>query len=150
MRASLTLTYRFSDDPYDDFGWLEVAVSRERFSGCSGFWVQWQDVKAFGEELSAYPIARDRPIKAAWGYQPWVGDSLAISIEVMPADVRGNLKVRVQLCDRIGMEIVGEGEPSACLRTTFMATYADIEAFRLAIEQLIDRNVDEAVLIGRY
>jgi hypothetical protein len=71
MSNSLTLTYTCTGDSNDDFGWLGVAVVGERSSGRGGFWVQWQDVKEFGEKLSAYPIQPEAPIKAEWGYDPW-------------------------------------------------------------------------------
>jgi hypothetical protein len=46
-----------------------------------GFWVQWQDVKEFGESLSTYPIEPDAPLKAQWGYEMQEDDDLILSVE---------------------------------------------------------------------
>ena len=146
MSSSLTFAYKFSGDPEDDFGWLDVAVASESISGRGGFWVQWQDVKEFGERLSTYPIPPEAPLKAEWGYEPWEGDALVISVEIAPAGGRGDLSVKVWLRDHTEM---GEGEPSECLRTSFITNYPDLEAFRLAIANLMNGKADEAQLLGR-
>jgi hypothetical protein len=146
MSRSLTFSYEFSNDPTDSFGWLEVVVVGDRFSGRGGFWVQWQDVKEFGEELSSYPILPDAAVKAAWGYEPWEGDSLVVSVEIAPSDNRGNLAVKVWLRDYAEM---GEGVLLDCVRTSFITNYPDLEAFRLAIAKLMERKTDKAVLVGR-
>ncbi len=143
--SSLNLTYEYSGDPDDDFGWLGVEVMTERSTGRGGFWVQWQDVKEFGEELNAYPIAHDAPIRGAWGYEPWEGDALVVSIEIGAADKRGNLLVKVRLRDHTEM---GEGEPTECLRTSFLTQYPQLEAFRLDIAKLMDRKAERAKLLG--
>jgi hypothetical protein len=145
MSSSLTLTYSYSDDPNDDFGWLGVAVVGERSSGRGGFWVQWQDVKEFGEKLSTYPVQPEAPITAAWGYEPWEGDALVVSIEIVPAGRRGDLAVKVWLRDHMEM---GEGEPSECLRTSFVTHYPELEAFRREIANLMDGKAEEARLLG--
>ena len=146
MSSSLTFAYKFTGDPKDDFGWLNVAIVTERISGRGGFWVQWQDVKEFGEELSTYPIPREAPIKAEWGYEPWEGDALVVSVEIAPAGNRGDLEVKVWLRDHTEM---GEGEPSQYLRTSFITHYPDPEAFRLEIAKLMAGKADEARLLGR-
>jgi hypothetical protein len=146
MSTGLSLRYRFSGDPNDDFGWLDVKVEGDQFSGKGGFWVQWQDLKEFSAELSTYPILADAPIEASWGYEPLEGDALVVSVEVAPADKRGNLSVRVWLRDYTEN---GEGTPKNCIRTTFTTTYPELESFRHAIEQLMDGRVEEAVLVGQ-
>lgn len=146
MSSNLTFAYTFTGDPNDDFGWLDVAVTSARTSGRGGFWVQWQDVAEFGEKLSTYPITPEAPLKVAWGYEPWEGDALVVSVEIAPAGNRGDLAVKVWLRDHTEM---GEGEPSECLRTTFITNYPDLEAFRLAIAILMDGRADEATLLGR-
>jgi hypothetical protein len=145
MSSSLTFAYTFSGDPDDDFGWLDVAVVSERASGRGGFWVQWQDVKEFGAKLAAYPIPPEAPLKVAWGYEPWQGDALVISVEIAPAGKRGDLAVKVWLRDHTEM---GEGEPSECVRTSFITHYPELEAFRLEIANLMDGKADAAKLTG--
>lgn len=143
MSSSLTLAYKFSGDPEEDFGWLDVAVVSEKISGRGGFWVQWQDVKEFGEELSTYPILPEAPLTAEWGYEPWEGDALVVSVVIAPAGRRGDLAVRVWLRD------MGEGQPSECLRTSFLTHYPELEAFKLEIANLMDGKADKAKLLGR-
>ncbi|WP_100259645.1 hypothetical protein [Qipengyuania seohaensis] len=146
MNTRLSFSYQFSRDPNDDFGWLGVKVIGEKFSGEGGFWVQWQDVKEFGEQLTTYPISPEAPLKAAWGYEPWEGDALVVSVEVAPADKRGNLSVQVWLRDNLEM---GEGVPQNCVRTTFKTNYPELEAFSQAIARLMDGKVEEASLAGQ-
>lgn len=146
MTTGLSFSYRYSGDPNDDFGWLGVKVIGEKFAGDGGFWVQWQDVKEFGEQLAVYPILSEAPPKAAWGYEPWEGNALVISVEVTPADTRGNLSVQVWLRDYIEM---GDGEPSNCVRTSFNTNYPQLETFRIAIAQMMDGKIEEAVLVGQ-
>lgn len=133
--------FRYRYDETDDFGWLDVAVTTDNFVGRGGFWVQWQDVKEFGEKLSTYPISPSAPLSAAWGYEPWEGDALVVSIEIAPANGRGDLGVKVALRDHT--------DATECLRTSFITNYPDLEVFRLAIANLMDGKIDEAVLLGR-
>lgn len=83
---------------------------------------------------------------AAWGYEPWEGDSLVVSIKVVPAHKRGNLTVLVWLRDYVEN---GDGEPQNCVRTTFRTNYPEIESFRNAIADLMDGKAKEAILVGQ-
>ena len=145
MSSSLTLAYKFSGDPGDDFGWLDVEVIGDKFSGRGGFWVQWQDVTEFGLELSTYPISPEAPIKAAWGYEPWEGNSLVVSLEIAPADKRGNLTVKVWLRDYTEPS---EAEPFECVRTSFITNYLNLDVFRLDVERLMEQKSGTAALLG--
>lgn len=136
--GQLTLRYEFDAD--DDFGWLDAEVRTDKFSGRGGFWVQWQDVEEFGQSLRAYPIPADAPLRGAWGFEPWEGDSLIIRIEVAPANPRGDLKVEVEVADHI--------EPTERLRASFLTNYPQLEAFSGSIEKLMKRQTEEAVLVG--
>ncbi len=117
-----------------------MAVITGAFSGRSGFWVQWQDVKEFGESLSIYPITLDAPLSAEWGYEMQKGDDLMLSVEVSPKNTTGDLLVRVVVADF--------DDPTKRVRTSFVTNYPDLEAFRLAIAQLMNREIEEAVLEG--
>lgn len=144
--SRLSLRYEYDESFFDkrldrdDFGRLTVSVAAERFSGQGGFWVQWQEVREFGEALSAFPIESDKPLKARWGYDQLEGDDLILSIEIAPANRTGDLVVRVEIGDDL--------ERWARVRTSFLTNYPDLEAFRLAIGELMDRKIDEAVLGG--
>jgi len=145
--SKLTLRYQydasFSDptQPRDDFGWLSVRVETDRFSGNGGFWVQWQDVKEFGEALNVFSIAADHPIVAEWGFNKLEGDDLRLRIEIAPADNRGNLNVRFVVADY--------DEPDNRARGNFSTNYPDIDAFRAGIALLMGGQSNEATLDGR-
>jgi hypothetical protein len=145
--SKLILRYEYDSSffdpkkPRDDFGWLTVQVQTDRFSGDGGFWVQWQDVKEFGEALNVFPILAERPIAVQWGFDMQEGDDLRLKIEIAPANNRGDLKVRFVVADY--------HEP--CNRTGgyFTTNYPDLDAFRTGIARLMEREAGEATLHGR-
>lgn len=122
-------------------GWLDVSVTTAKFSGQGGFWVHEQDVREFGEKLSTYPIRPEAPLTAAWGYEMLEGDDLVMGVEIVPANPRGDLLVRVELADHM--------EPTERVRTSFLTNYPELDRFRTAIMSLMERTTDEAVLSGR-
>jgi hypothetical protein len=144
--SQLTLRYEYDasfDDPKltrDDFGRLSVSATTERFAARGGFWVQWQDVREFGEALAAFPITSDAPIVAEWGFDKLAGDDLILRIEIAPANARGDLVVRFEIAD--------DYEPGERARASFLTNYPDVEAFRSDITKLMDRELHEAVLKG--
>jgi hypothetical protein len=140
MTSKLTLRYEFTNDPGDDFGWLTVEVVSDRFAGRGGFWVQWQDVAEFGQSLSTYPIPADAPLKAQWGFDMQEGEDLRLSIDIGPANSTGDLSVEAEVADY--------NNPTQRVRTSFLTNYPQLEAFRVSIASLMDRNVNEATLLG--
>ncbi|WP_404366801.1 hypothetical protein AB5I39_11550 [Sphingomonas sp. MMS24-J45] len=144
--SKLTLSYQYDSSffdpkkPRDDFGWLGARVETDRFSGNGGFWVQWQDVREFGEALSAFPITADHPIVAQWGYDMQTGDDLILRIEIVPADKRGNLAVHFEVADY--------ALPQNRARGSFTTNYTNLAAFRADIASLMDREAEEAILVG--
>lgn len=145
--SKLILRYEYDSSffdpkkPRDDFGWLTVEVQAGRFSGAGGFWVQWQDVKEFGEALNLFPIEADRPITVQWGFDMHEGDDLRLRIEIAPANNRGDLNVQFVVADY--------HEPANRRRGSFTTNYPDIHAFRADIGRLMDREANEATLHGR-
>ena len=145
--SKLTLRYKFDASFFDtsltrdDFGYLSVDVETERISAKGGFWVQWQDVKEFGEALGVFPIDEDRPVVAQWGFDMQEGDDLKLRLEVAPADKRGNVFLRFEVAD--------DEEPEDRARGRFLTNYPDVDAFRLQIARLMKNEVEEAVLNGR-
>mgnify|MGYP001596760088 CR=1 FL=1 len=125
----------------DDFGRLSVAAETDRFSGKGGFWVQWQDVKEFGEALETYPIQEDHPVIVQWGFDMQQGDDLILRLEIAPADKRGNLAVSFEIAD--------DYEPRHRVRGSFLTNYPDLTAFRVGIAQLMNREVEKAILSGQ-
>jgi hypothetical protein len=145
--SKLTLRYeydaRFFDPerPTDDFGRLSVDVEADRFSGKGGFWVQWQDVKEFGEALNTFPVTTDNAIAAQWGYDMQEGEDLILRLEITPANKRGDLAVRFEIAD--------EHEPKCRACGWFITNYPDVDAFRVGIARLMNGETEEAILIGR-
>jgi len=145
--SKLAIRYKYDPsffDPKlarDDFGRLSVSVATNRFSGQGGFWVQWQDVREFGEALATFPLSNDTPAVAQWGYDMQQGDDLILRIEIAPANKRGDLRVHFEIADDV--------EPQERVRGSFLTNYPDIETFRSEIGKLMDRELDEAVLTGR-
>lgn len=145
--SKLTLRYRFDASFFDtslnrdDFGYLSVDVETERISAKGGFWVQWQDVKEFGEALAGFPIGEDQPVVAQWGFDMQEGDDLKLRLEVAPADKRGNLFLRFEVAD--------DDEPEDRARGRFLTNYPDLDAFRVEIARLMESEVEEAVLNGQ-
>lgn len=145
--SKLTLRYQYDasffdpTQPTDDFGRLSVDVETARFSGKGGFWVQWQDVKEFGEALSAFPITDGHPITVQWGYDMQEGDDLILRLEIAPANKRGDLVVRFEVADDI--------EPNNRARGYFITNYPDIEVFRGSVARMMNREAQEAILTGQ-
>lgn len=140
LRYQYDASYFDPGSTRDDFGWLYVLASNDRFQGCGGFWVQWQDVREFGEALATFPIGTDAPVVAQWGYNHQQGDDLIIKIEIAPADRRGNL--------RVGFTIADQHDPQNRVRSSFLTNYPEVDIFRTQIIRLMDRELDEAVLSG--
>lgn len=147
MSSRLALKYRFDPSyfdpklPPDSFGRLSVSVTTDRFSGNGGFWVQWQDVKEFGEALGLYPIPKETPIAVQWGIDLQVGDDLILRLEIAPENLRGDLK--------LSFEIADDFVPQERVRGSFLTNYPELESFRLDIAKLMDGLLDEAVLLGQ-
>lgn len=145
--SKLVLKYEFdrsySDQslPRDDFGRLDLLAETERLSGRGGFWVQWQDVKEFGESLDIYPILADRPIAAQWGFDMQEGDDLILRLEISAHDTRGNLRVEFELAD--------DYDPQHRVKGSFLTNYPEIDAFRIGIARMMDRETNQAVLNGQ-
>lgn len=147
VMSKLILQYKFDAsffDPKltrDDFGRLSEKVESDHFSGRGGFWVQWQDVKEFGEALGAFPIAEDKPIVAQWGYDAQDGDDLILRLEVSAADKRGNLAVQFEVAD--------DYVPRNRVRGYFLTNYPELDAFRVSIARMMDNQAEEAILTGQ-
>ena len=138
--AGLTLRYAFSRDD-DDFGWLELDVRTGHFSGRAGFWVQWQDIVEFGEDLPSYPMPYGTRFDRSWGYREEEIETIVLAIGIEPADKRGNLTVDATVADHI--------EPRQRVSALFTTNYPDLDRFRDEIARMMRREAEEAVLTGR-
>lgn len=133
----LVLRYKFDAD---DFGRLSLEVVTEHFSGKGSFWVQWQDVIEFAEQLAVDPIEVENPIVAQWGYDMQEGNDLILRISIAPKNPIGDLTVSVEVAD--------DDEPARRLNTSFRSGYAALDLFRRDIVRLMEKKTDEAVLFG--
>lgn len=142
--SSLTFRYRYDGTPtriLDDFGWLEMRVVTESRSGVGGFWVQWQDVKEFGEKLSMYPIDPDASICEQWGYSENGEYEKVLGVKITPANARGDISIRVEIADQYN--------PADCVKTSFQTNYTDLAVFQIEIGKLMAGEIEEAHLSGR-
>jgi hypothetical protein len=136
--SKLTLRYRYDSSflepgkQADDFGRLSIEVETEQFSGRGGFWVQWQDVREFGDALGTFPLAEDNPVTVQWGYDMQEGDDLVLRLEIAPANNRGDLAVRFEIAD--------EDQPDCRVRGRLITNYSDIALFRTEIRSVMDRQ----------
>lgn len=140
LRYQYDLSFFDPKRPTDDFGRLSIDVKTEHFSGKGSFWVQWQDLNEFGEALSTLPISTNHPIVAQWGYDMQEGEDLILRLEIAPAIDRSGIAVQYEIAD--------EHEPSYRTRGWFTTNYPNLDAFRANIARLMDREVEEAILIG--
>ena len=139
MEARLALRYDFSSD--DDFGWLEANLSTAKISGRMGFWVQWQDVKEWASELTAFPMRSNYQSEADWGQSESDGSNYQPIIKiVISASQLGKLDVAVKLADHLD-ERVG-------CRGTFSTDFPALQRFAEDLGALMNRQRDEAVLTG--
>jgi len=144
--SHLIFRYRYDESFFDhrqtrdDFGRLTLSVVTDSFSGTGGFWVQWQDVRRFGDRLSRFPITSDEPVAENWGGTIDDVYCLALGVEIAPANKTGDLRVKVEIAD--------EADPERRVCTWFLTNYPDLDAFRRSIANLMDRKVDEAILRG--
>ena len=141
--SHLAFRYQYDGSPslvLDDFGRLEMKVITESRSGQGGFWVQWQDVKEFGETLSTFPIDDHKPINAEWGYTENGVYERVLSVTIAPAEARGALRVRVEIAD--------EHDPSDHVRASFRTSYAALAAFQTEVARLMAGEIEQAVLKG--
>ena len=146
MTGQLTLSYHYDssfDDPTkarDDFGSLRLSVQSGDFSGRTAFWVQWQDVREMAERLSNFPASGAAAFSEQWGYNLQEGDDLIIRLKV-ERHGSTDFVARVELAD-------GD-ETSDRVRTQFRTTEQAILWFAKDIARVMDRELGEAVLVGR-
>jgi hypothetical protein len=140
----LIFRYQYEGTPthiLDDFGWLEMRVVTERRSGFGGFWVQWQEVKEFGETLDTYPIETNAPLSTEWGFSENGAYEKVLGIEIGPANTRGDLIVRIEIAD--------QHDPSDRLKASFQTNYPDLATFQTEVARLMAGEIEEARLQGQ-
>ena len=146
--SQLAFRYEYSDlfdprhDDPEDAGSLTVSVETGQFSGTGTFHAGPEEVTKFGERLSAFPIAPDRPLEGTWGE-----GGRTSRVVVCATNATGTLLVSVEIDDDLS-HFVRDRRVSEGVRTSFVTDYVQIDAFRRSIANLMDRKVDEAILRG--
>ena len=133
----LKVSYEYASNG-DDFGRLRFVVETEDFAGRGGFWVQWQDVEEFAAALEDYPLSKDAPPMARWGFEDVQGNNLILGLAIRPIDARGTLGVSVEIADEL--------EPKNRVRVELKTHYPQVAAFRERLFKIMRREADEATL----
>ncbi len=68
------------------------------------------------------------------------GDDLILRFEISPANGRGELVVRFVIADDFA--------PRKRMMGEFLTYYAELDAFRIGIERLMNHEAEQAVLLG--
>ena len=139
MPDNLTLTYEFTNDPDDDFGWLQVSAEGKGFAGTAGFWVQWQDVSEWAAKLDTYPLPSSG-IEEEWGYTEEGTYHRVIYIGLRQSTPNGRVAVRLGLRNY--------NDVSAHAEVSFETVYSRLAEFKTEVEQLVARNSERATLLG--
>lgn len=143
----LTLRYAYNDrfdparDDAEEAGRVTVAVEGGAFSGQGTFDASPRSLQIFGEGLAAFPIARDQPREALWGY---AGRMARVTVRAV--NVTGTLLVSVEIEDAVA--VPADAPVVAGVRAAFVTDYPQVEAFRRSLAALIDRRAGQAVLRG--
>lgn len=144
--SKLTLRYRYDasffdpKQPTDDFGWLSIEVKTDQYSVKGGFWVQWQDVKEFGEAL-ALSITTGHHVKGQWGFDMQEGNDLIMSLEIAPESKQGDFAIRFTLADHV--------KPGNRASGSFVTSSPQLDSFREEIARVMEREAEEATLAGK-
>lgn len=145
MAGQLSLGYRYDssfDDPKqlrDDFGSLRLSVQSEDFFGRTAFWVQWQDVREFADDLAAFAASSDAAFSREWGYNLHEGDDLIVLLQ-FDRLAKDDYLVTVELAD---------GHlPQDRVRTRFKTNLQAVLWFVRDAKKVMDREIEEAVLLG--
>jgi hypothetical protein len=138
---SLRLTYSFSNDPEDDFGCLGVKVITECFTAENGWWVQWQDVEDFAEQLGRLTTNQSSPVEFSAGYKAPDRDWADVfHIALTPLGRDSSVDVFVRLMD--------QNRSSHRCETGFRTTLRAIEFFQRDVAALMRKERNDAELIG--
>ena len=139
------LTLRYS--PMDQwYGKVRATVASEGFEGTASAWFSKEDLTAFADRMSEYPL-KDPPLKLAGGYLTGSGAlERHLDVASLRHDAVGNIRVVVELAppDR-GQDDLGT---YSLVRTWFPVTYTDLERFQRGLRKMLRGQAGEATLTG--
>ncbi|MDO9337812.1 MAG: hypothetical protein Q7T61_15565 [Caulobacter sp.] len=133
------LTFHMTPDG-DGLWRLHADLRTDAFSGKGWSWAIPDDLLAFAEQLSAYPILAESPATLRLVYDQGEGDDLRLKVQVRPFGSLGRLVVRVEIAD--------PDDPSCRLKAKFGADYASIARWIPALRSLAAGRREEATLSG--
>lgn len=135
-------------EPADEwYGQLVATVAAEGFGGRGGAWFDMDELRSFLEKLSAYPLSKEQqPVCLIGSLGTPEGEPahehMAIIFE--QHDARGRIRVTARLATPVWNS---ETEDLACrAEIRFLATYADLDNFRVAFYNLLDGSATRATL----
>jgi len=139
--GSLTLRYKAEDQWH---GEVLATVASEGFGGTASAWFKKADISSFADRMSEYPL-NEPPLSMASGYlSPWSGLERHLSVAILPHDLRGNLRVVIELAPPPrGEDDLGT---YSTVRTWFAVTYTDLERFQCALRRMLKDEAEEAIL----
>ena len=146
--SRLTFEYEYSDqfvagrDDPEEAGRLTVSVVTGRFSGTGTFEASPDSIRSFGESLSIFPIRSGEPLAATWGYSGSMA-RVVISAPNTTGTLVASVEIEAHLTEPRNQR---RDAMSGGVRTAFVTDYVQIDAFRRAIANLMDRKVGEAIL----
>ena len=143
--GTLTLRYKPEDEWH---GELSATVSGRGFSGSSSAWFSTEDLSAFVDRLSEYPLKAPLPISLIGGYVSRDGQSIErhVSVKLAPHDSFGGVRVVVELVEpfRSDEELSTHSE----VRVWLVVTYNDLERFQRSFRKALSGQTKEAELTG--
>lgn len=139
MPDNLTVSYNFTNDPDDDFGWFQVSAEGKGFAGTAGFWVQWQNISEWAAKLDTYPLPSSG-IEEEWGYTEDGTYHRVIFIGLKQIAPNGRVALRLDLRDYY--------DPSLRAEFSFETAYSRLAEFKSDVERLMARSSERATLLG--
>ena len=134
--------------PNDEWhGELIATCSHDQYSGRGGAWVNKEQIRAFAQAISVFPLDPDNPPSLAGGFWDDGADALKptevhLGIDVTPLDALGRLRITVRLANEVWGDPKQTLECHATIR--FLGTYGDIAQFAAVLVGLVDGQSSEA------
>jgi hypothetical protein len=140
-----SLAFRFERE--DEWhGKLFATVSADGFAGEGGAWLNTDQLREFGQRLSAFPLVKEDPpsISSGFGANADSLEQVHVSISLHPHNARGAVRATVELATEVWN---GEEADLACSATVrFLVTYGDLARFGPEFLDLIDGRAVSATL----
>lgn len=143
---------RIAYEPDDEWtGKVRVNVRSGDFAGVGEAWVAAEQIEAFSEALTGYPLKPDAPCLLEGGHGGSLDGAIKpqtlVSVAIKPVGLLGELLVVVKLETDIENEESRDALLFQSVEARFLANYSAVGYFSLAVGALM-RGKEEAVLLG--